>query len=141
MRLFLGTSFRFWDFKVSFLVVFQLVFFLAGLHPQSTDEHAPDCGTDPTTWWCVVVLGPTYYVVAVCALGSDCLGYTPVEKMDLSKEAIRLASATECQELQKLKTSRIYVEDFGHAILAAEAHLELWVNQEIRAVERRQFIP
>ncbi|XP_039441016.1 cytosol aminopeptidase-like [Culex pipiens pallens] len=87
-------------------------------------------------------LEPTYSVVAVCGLGSDCLGYDPVEKMDLSKEAIRLASATGCQELQKLKTSRIYVEDFGHAESAAEgAHLGLWVNQEMRAVERRQFIP
>lgn len=63
---------------------------------------------------------PTYSVLAVCGLGSDCLGYDPVEKIDLSKEAIRF------RRLQKLKTSRICVENFGHAKLAAEgAHLGL----------------
>ncbi|ETN62356.1 hypothetical protein AND_005947 [Anopheles darlingi] len=87
-------------------------------------------------------LEPTYSAVAVCGLGSECLGYDDVEKMDISKEAIRIAAARGCQELQSLETSRIYVEDFGHAESAAEgAHMGLWVNQELRAVNNRKFIP
>uniref|UniRef100_A0A182JK17 Cytosol aminopeptidase n=1 Tax=Anopheles atroparvus TaxID=41427 RepID=A0A182JK17_ANOAO len=87
-------------------------------------------------------LEPTYSAVAVCGLGSECLGYDDVEKMDVSKEAIRIASARGCQELQNLETSRIYVEDFGHAESAAEgAHMGLWVNQELRTIDQRKFVP
>ncbi|XP_053691855.1 cytosol aminopeptidase-like [Sabethes cyaneus] len=87
-------------------------------------------------------LEPTYSAVAVCGLGSECLGYDKVEKQDISKEAIRIAAATGCQELQKLETNRIYVEDMGHAESAAEgAHMGLWVNQELRNPDRRVFIP
>ncbi|XP_035899778.1 cytosol aminopeptidase-like [Anopheles stephensi] len=87
-------------------------------------------------------LEPTYSAVAVCGLGSECLGYDDVEKMDISKEAIRIAAARGCQELQQLETSRIYVEDFGHAESAAEgAHMGLWVNQELRSPDQRKFVP
>ncbi|XP_058055744.1 cytosol aminopeptidase-like [Anopheles bellator] len=87
-------------------------------------------------------LEPTYSAVAVCGLGSMCLGYDDAEKLDISKEAIRTAASRGAMELQNLETSRIYVEDFGHAESAAEgAHMGLWVNQELRSVDQRKFVP
>ncbi|XP_058465829.1 cytosol aminopeptidase-like [Malaya genurostris] len=87
-------------------------------------------------------LEPTYSAVAICGLGTECLGYDPSEKLDLSKEAIRIAAATGCQELQKLETNRIYVEDFGHAESAAEgSHMGMWINQEMKNPDQRVYIP
>ncbi|XP_058447703.1 cytosol aminopeptidase-like [Malaya genurostris] len=87
-------------------------------------------------------LEPTFRSVAVCGLGSDCLGYESTEKLDESKEAIRIASASGCRELQELETNFIYVEEMGHAESAAEgAHMSIWINQELKKVENRQFIP
>uniref|UniRef100_A0A023ETS5 Cytosol aminopeptidase n=1 Tax=Aedes albopictus TaxID=7160 RepID=A0A023ETS5_AEDAL len=87
-------------------------------------------------------LEPTYSAVAVCGLGSECLGYDSAEKLDLSKEAIRVAAASGCRALQKLETNRIYVEDFGHAESAAEgAHMSMWINQKMKKPEERKFMP
>ncbi|XP_053675544.1 cytosol aminopeptidase-like [Anopheles nili] len=62
--------------------------------------------------------------------------------MDISKEAIRIAASRVCQELQNLETSRISVDDFGHAESAAEgAHMGLWVNQELRSIDHWAFVP
>lgn len=80
--------------------------------------------------------------MAVCGLGSDCLGYDSAEKLDESKEAVRKAVASGCRELQKLETNFIYVEDMGHAESAAEgAHMSVWVNQELKRPEKRKFVP
>ncbi|XP_055642251.1 cytosol aminopeptidase-like [Toxorhynchites rutilus septentrionalis] len=87
-------------------------------------------------------LEPTFKAVAVCGLGSDCLGYDSVEKLDESKEAIRRATATGCRELQKLETNFIYVEDMGHAESAAEgALMSVWINQDLKQPEKRKFVP
>ncbi|XP_058818180.1 cytosol aminopeptidase-like [Topomyia yanbarensis] len=87
-------------------------------------------------------LEPTFRSVALCGLGSDCLGYESSEKLDESKEAIRIASAIGCRELQALKTNFIYVEDMGHAESAAEgALMSIWINQELKKVEKRRFVP
>ncbi|EDS26627.1 cytosol aminopeptidase [Culex quinquefasciatus] len=87
-------------------------------------------------------LEPTFKAVAVCGLGSDCLGYESAEKLDESKEAIRFATASGCRELQKLETNFIYVEDMGHAESAAEgAHMGVWVNQQLKKPNKRWFVP
>nr|XP_019550930.2 cytosol aminopeptidase [Aedes albopictus] len=87
-------------------------------------------------------LEPTFKAVAVCGLGSDCLGYNSAEKLDESKEAIRNAVARGCRELQKLETNFIYVEDMGHAESAAEgAHMSVWINQELKRPNKRKFVP
>ncbi|XP_053691914.1 cytosol aminopeptidase-like [Sabethes cyaneus] len=87
-------------------------------------------------------LEPTFKAVAVCGLGSDCLGYESSEKLDESKEAIRVATASGCRELQRLETNFIYVEDMGHAESAAEgAHMGIWINQELKKIEKRMFVP
>ncbi|XP_021701651.1 cytosol aminopeptidase-like [Aedes aegypti] len=87
-------------------------------------------------------LEPTFKAVAVCGLGSDCLGYNSAEKLDESKEAIRNAVASGCRELQKLETNFIYVEDMGHAESAAEgAHMSVWINQELKKPDKRKFVP
>ncbi|XP_055586993.1 cytosol aminopeptidase-like [Uranotaenia lowii] len=87
-------------------------------------------------------LEPTYSAVAVCGLGTECLGYNKPEQLDESKEAIRIAAASGSRALQALRTARIYVEDFGHSESAAEgAHMALWVNQEFRSLHLRKHIP
>jgi cytosol aminopeptidase len=80
--------------------------------------------------------------VAVCGLGNECIGYNRHELMDESKETIRIASAVGCRALQKLHTSTIHVESFGHSESSAEgAALGLWLNQSRRTKNRQEFIP
>ncbi|XP_062551732.1 cytosol aminopeptidase-like [Armigeres subalbatus] len=87
-------------------------------------------------------LEPTYSAVAVCGLGNECLGYDSAEKLDMSKEAIRVAAASGCRALQELETNRIYVEDLGHAESAAEgAHMGMWISQKMKKPENRKFLP
>lgn len=75
-------------------------------------------------------LDPNYSVIAVCGLGSECLGYDSHEQMDVGKEAIRVASAVGCKELQKLHTTKVYVESFGNSEAAAEgSSMALWAYQ------------
>lgn len=70
--------------------------------------------------------------IALCGLGDKNLGYNSQEQIDESKEAIRIAAATGCKELQKIDTIKIYVEGFGDAECAAEgAALSLWQFQVI----------
>lgn len=87
-------------------------------------------------------LEPNFSAVAVCGLGDKCLGYDSHELCDLSKEAVRVAAATGCRELQKLDTNKIYVENFGNAESAAEgSSMALWVYQELRNKKHCQYVP
>ncbi|XP_055598019.1 cytosol aminopeptidase-like [Uranotaenia lowii] len=87
-------------------------------------------------------LEPSFKTVAVCGLGNECLGYNKAEKLDESKEAIRIAVSSGCQALQRLETSFIYVEDMGHAETASEAaNMSVWVNQDLKNPKSRVFIP
>lgn len=87
-------------------------------------------------------LDKTYSAVAVCGLGSECLGYNRYEVMDEGKEAIRMAAATGVRKLQEIDTSKIYVENFGHSESAAEgAGMGVWINQEFKEKTAQIQIP
>lgn len=75
-------------------------------------------------------LETNFTAIAVCGLGDRNLGYNSHEQIDEGKEAIRVAAATGCKALQKLKTEKIYVESFQDAECAAEgASLSLYKFQ------------
>lgn len=85
---------------------------------------------------------PYYSVVAIIGLGKECLGYNPYEVIDEQKEAIRRSVARACREMCMLDTSRIEVENCGHAESAAEgAALGIWVYQELKETKKRMQIP
>ncbi|KAJ4427738.1 hypothetical protein ANN_25391 [Periplaneta americana] len=87
-------------------------------------------------------LEPEFNAVAVVGLGGQCAGYNEEEERDEGKEAIRVAAAVGCRELQKLHMQRIHVEGFEHAESAAEgAALGVWLYQELRNKERQMPIP
>lgn len=87
-------------------------------------------------------LHPHFAIIAVCGLGDKCLGYDSHEEMDEGKEAIRVAAATGCRQLQQLDTNKIYVEDFGNSESAAEgASMGLWRYQEYKALANREYTP
>lgn len=87
-------------------------------------------------------LEPTYSAVAVCGLGKECLGYDSHEQIDEGKEAIRIAAAIGCKELQKLETNKIFVESFDNAESAAEgALMSVWVYQELKNKLNQKYIP
>lgn len=80
-------------------------------------------------------IDPFYATVVVAGLGHECLDYSEQEVLDESKEAIRIAAAVGCRELQKLHTANVSVESFGHAESAAEgAALGIWTNHEFRSL-------
>uniref|UniRef100_A0A1B0DQZ8 Cytosol aminopeptidase n=1 Tax=Phlebotomus papatasi TaxID=29031 RepID=A0A1B0DQZ8_PHLPP len=80
-------------------------------------------------------IDPFYARVVVAGLGHECLDYSEQEVLDESKEAIRIAAAVGCRELQKLHTANVSVESFGHAESAAEgAALGIWTNHEFRSL-------
>lgn len=88
------------------------------------------------------LLDKLYTAVAVCGLGSECLGYNRYEAIDEGKEAIRMAAAAGVRTLQKLKTSKIFVENFGHSESAAEgAAMSVWVNQEFKSIKSQAHVP
>lgn len=75
-------------------------------------------------------LESTFSAIAVCGLGDRNLGYNSHEQIDEGKEAVRIAAATGCKELQKMRTEKIYVESFDDAECAAEgASMALWQFQ------------
>ncbi|XP_014241067.1 cytosol aminopeptidase-like [Cimex lectularius] len=83
-----------------------------------------------------------FNAVAVVGLGTDCIGYNPVEEIDEQKEVIRVAAAVGARALQDLQIYRIMVESFGHAESAAEgATMGLWVYQEHRAEKKQLVVP
>ncbi|KAL9916530.1 cytosol aminopeptidase-like [Glossina fuscipes] len=85
---------------------------------------------------------PYYSAVAVVGLGKECLGYNPYELLDEQKETIRRSVAKACMELGRIDTSRIEVEDCGHAESAAEgAALGIWAYQELKSRSARITIP
>lgn len=87
-------------------------------------------------------LEPQYSVVAVCGLGEKCLGYDSHEQIDEGKEAVRIAAATGCKELQKLDTNKIFIESFDNTESAAEgAAMGVWIYQNLINKQRMQYIP
>ncbi|XP_059609207.1 cytosol aminopeptidase-like [Phlebotomus argentipes] len=80
-------------------------------------------------------IDPIFSTVVITGLGSECLDFCASEVMDESKEAIRIAAAVGCRELQRLHTADVSVESFGHAESAAEgAALGIWTNHEFRTL-------
>lgn len=85
-------------------------------------------------------LDKNFTAVAVCGLGSECLGYDRYEMMDEGKEAIRMATAAGCKALAKIGTAKIWVENMGHAESAAEgAAMSIWKNQEFKT--NKEYVP
>uniref|UniRef100_A0A1B0EVM6 Cytosol aminopeptidase n=1 Tax=Lutzomyia longipalpis TaxID=7200 RepID=A0A1B0EVM6_LUTLO len=81
---------------------------------------------------------PYYSAVVLVGLGNECPDDNEMECMDDQKEAIRIAAAMGCRELQKLQTIDVRVESFGHAESAAEgAALATWTNDEYRSIGRK----
>lgn len=78
-------------------------------------------------------LDPHFAYVAVAGLGSECLAYNVTEKLDESKEAIRVAAGVGAKALHHLHPQSIHVESFGNAEAAAEgASLSIWEFDEYR---------
>ncbi|VEN51679.1 unnamed protein product, partial [Callosobruchus maculatus] len=87
-------------------------------------------------------IDPEFSLVAVAGLGRECQGYDVFEQMDEGKEAIRIASATGCKALQKMRVERVFVESFGHSESAAEGSaLGVWLYQEKKNVKLQKVIP
>ncbi|XP_075991069.1 cytosol aminopeptidase-like [Anticarsia gemmatalis] len=87
-------------------------------------------------------LDPVYAFVAVAGLGSECLRYNPLEQLDETKEAIRIAAGVGTKALKPLNPKHIHVESFGNAEAAAEgASLALWGFTEYRSVSEHRAIP
>ncbi|KAL0902050.1 hypothetical protein ABMA27_000017 [Loxostege sticticalis] len=85
---------------------------------------------------------PHFGYVAVAGLGTECLAYSSVEKMDESKEAIRTAAGLGARALQQLNPSTIHVESFGNAEAAAEgAALAVWQFREYRSPSQKVILP
>lgn len=85
---------------------------------------------------------PNFAYVAVAGLGSECLAFNKIEKMDESKEAIRIASGVGARALQPLNPSAIYVESFGNAEAAAEgANLSIWQFDEYKSQTKKRLKP
>nr|CAD7396664.1 unnamed protein product [Timema poppensis] len=88
-------------------------------------------------------LHPEFNSIAVVGLGSQCTGYNVVEDIDERKEAVRIASAVGCCELQTLGMREIEVEDFGGlAESAAEGSiLGTYVFQDFKKLDHRLSVP
>lgn len=80
-------------------------------------------------------LDPIYAFVAVAGLGSECLSYNVNERLDETREAIRIAAGAGATALKKLRPQKIDVESFGNAEAAAEgAALALWEFNEYKTI-------
>ncbi|KAF9421991.1 hypothetical protein HW555_002211 [Spodoptera exigua] len=78
-------------------------------------------------------LDPNYTYVAVAGLGNECTTYNKLEKLDETKEAIRIAAGTGAMAIHKLNPKEIDVESFGNAEAAAEgAALAVWQFNEYK---------
>lgn len=87
-------------------------------------------------------LDPKFAYVAVAGLGTECLAFSKAEKMDESKEAIRIAAGTGAKALNQLLPLEIHVESFGNAEAAAEgASLAIWKFAEYRNILDTQKPP
>lgn len=87
-------------------------------------------------------IDPHYGYVAVVGLGTECLDYNSIEKLDERREAIRIAAATGAKSLSVLKPATIDLESFGNAEAAAEgAALALWQFQEYKERPKRILKP
>uniref|UniRef100_A0A1A9W1S2 Cytosol aminopeptidase n=1 Tax=Glossina brevipalpis TaxID=37001 RepID=A0A1A9W1S2_9MUSC len=85
---------------------------------------------------------PYYSAVAIVGLGKECLGYNPYEVIDEQKETIRRSVARACMDLARLDTTRIEVDNCGHAESAGEgAGLGVWAYQELRQKKNRIAMP
>uniref|UniRef100_T1I7W1 Cytosol aminopeptidase n=2 Tax=Rhodnius prolixus TaxID=13249 RepID=T1I7W1_RHOPR len=83
-----------------------------------------------------------FNAIAAVGMGTDCIGYNPVEEIDEQKEVIRIVSAAGVKALQNLSFPRIYVESFGHAESSAEgSNMGIWLYQENRAERNKKVIP
>ncbi|XP_049884612.1 cytosol aminopeptidase-like [Pectinophora gossypiella] len=77
---------------------------------------------------------PKFGYIAIAGLGSECLAFNKTEKLDESKEAIRIAAGVGAKALQQLNPTVIHVESFGCAESAAEgASLSVWQFNEFRS--------
>ncbi|CAG4943100.1 unnamed protein product [Colias eurytheme] len=87
-------------------------------------------------------LDPFYGYVAVAGLGTECLAFNTLEKLDESKEAIRIAAGVGANALLKFQPSAIHLESFGNAEAAAEgASLAIWQFQEYKTKKTNQILP
>ncbi|KAK9503737.1 hypothetical protein O3M35_010235 [Rhynocoris fuscipes] len=75
-------------------------------------------------------------------MGTDCVGYNPVEELDEQKEVIRIAAAVGSRALQELTFPKIYVETFGHAESASEGvNMATWMYQQNKAEVKQKVTP
>lgn len=87
-------------------------------------------------------LDPKYAYVAVAGLGTECFTYNGIEKLDETKEAIRIAAGAGARALRPLNPKDIHVESFGNAEAAAEgAHLACWEFCEYKSRSNNKVIP
>ncbi|KAF9817100.1 hypothetical protein SFRURICE_013888 [Spodoptera frugiperda] len=87
-------------------------------------------------------LDPHYTFVAVAGLGSECANYNKLERLDETKEAIRIAAGVGAMAVQKLNPKEIDVESFGNAEAAAEgAELAVWQFNEYKTASINKLIP
>ncbi|CAK1588531.1 unnamed protein product [Parnassius mnemosyne] len=78
-------------------------------------------------------LDPQFAFVAVAGLGTECFSFNSLERLDESKEAIRIAAGSGTKALQPFRPSVIHVESFGNAEAAAEgANLANWQFREYK---------
>ncbi|XP_022832684.1 cytosol aminopeptidase-like [Spodoptera litura] len=86
-------------------------------------------------------LDPHYTFVAVAGLGSECTTYNKLERLDETKEAIRIAAGVGAMALHKLNPKQIDVESFGNAEAAAEgAELSVWQFNEYKSISINKAI-
>ncbi|KAJ2954045.1 hypothetical protein O0L34_g2258 [Tuta absoluta] len=79
---------------------------------------------------------PWYGYIAVAGLGSECLAFNTTERMDESKEAIRVAAGVGARALKKLDPTHIDLESFGNAECSAEgASLAIWGFNEYKTIK------
>ncbi|KAJ8737863.1 hypothetical protein PYW08_000458 [Mythimna loreyi] len=79
-------------------------------------------------------IDPKYAFVAVAGLGTECFTYNKLERLDETKEAIRIAAGAGARVLQPLQPKVIEVESFGDAEASAEgASLAIWEFNEYRS--------
>lgn len=87
-------------------------------------------------------IDPKYAFVAVAGLGTECFKYNKIERMDETKEAIRIAAGAGAKALWPLNPKIIDVESFGNAEAAAEgANLACWEFSEYRSRTSKAVIP
>ena len=87
-------------------------------------------------------LDPKYAYVAVAGLGTECFTYNGIEKLDESKEAIRIAAGAGAKALRPFNPKEIDVESFGNAEAAAEgANLAIWEFNEYKSRPKSRIIP